>query len=294
MKRFAGFCRKIKYLGLLGLPGLFLESKLFDFLWLFWLLGLIEIFYNIPVFLQSTQQLWGMMTVPLRYGPHMPNASNYRCKVKYSLPFKDSWTVVNGGVDKGSSHSWAVPAQRYAYDFLILDTAGKSFVGDSMKPADYHCYGKEILAPADGEVIEAASGYADSIILGNGQADCTARDMRGNYLLIRHAEGEYSLLAHLQPDSIRVKNGDAVKRGQCLALCGNSGNSSEPHLHFHLQDGISFYSSAGLPVEFQEVSAMPAPNYSAYDPRPIPSTDGLPEKYITRGHTVLNAILFRH
>lgn len=288
MKRFVRFCGKIKYIGLLGLPGLFLENKLFDFLWLFWLFGFIEIFYNFPMFLQSLKQLWGMMAVPLRYGFCIPNAGNYRCKVKYSLPFKDSWTVVNGGVDKGSSHSWGIPTQRYAYDFLMLDNNGKSFAGDNTKPADYHCYGKEVLAPAGGEVIEVASGYSDSLILGNGQVDCSARDIRGNHILIRHNEGEYSLLAHLQPDSIRVKNGTAVKRGQCLARCGNSGNSSEPHLHFQLQNGVSFYSSAGLPVEFEGISATPAPNYSIYDPRPIPSADGLTGKYITRGHNVLN------
>lgn len=288
MKRFVRFCGKIKYIGLLGLPGLFLENKLFDFLWLFWLFGFIEIFYNFPMFLQSLKQLWGMVAVPLRYGSCIPNAGNYRCKVKYSLPFKDSWTVVNGGVDKGSSHSWNIPTQRYAYDFLMLDNNGKSFARDNTKPADYHCYGKEVLAPADGEVIEAASGYSDSLILGNGQVDCSARDIRGNHILIRHNEGEYSLLAHLQPDSIRVKNGDAVKRGQCLARCGNSGNSSEPHLHFQLQNGVSFYSSAGLPVELEGISATPTPNYSIYDPRPIPSADGLTGKYITRGHNVLN------
>ncbi|HEX2946138.1 MAG TPA: M23 family metallopeptidase [Clostridia bacterium] len=288
MRRFISFCGKIKYLGLLGLPSLFLDYKLFTFLWLFWLFGLIEIFYNFPVFLQSLKQLWGMAVVPLRYGSGIPNVDNYRCKVKYSLPFKDAWIIVNGGVDKASSHSWAMPTQRYAYDFLMLDNTGKSFDGDITKPADYYCYGKEILAPADGVVIKVASCYSDSLILGNGQVDCSAHDIRGNHILIRHAEGEYSLLAHLQPGSIRVKKGDAVKRGQCLALCGNSGNSSEPHLHFQLQSGVSFYSSAGLPIEFDNISINPQTNYSAFDPRPIPSADSSQGKYITRGRNVMN------
>jgi len=288
MKRFVRFCGKMKYLGLLGLPGLFLEQRLFDFLWLFWLFGFIEIFYNFPVFLQSLKQLLGMLVVPLRYGSGVPSAENYHCKVKYSLPFKDSWTVVNGGVDKKFSHSWSIPTQRYAYDFLILDENGKSCAGDGKLVDDYYCYDKEVLAPADGEVIEAISGYPDSLILGNGQVDCSARDIRGNHILIRHAEGEYSLLAHLQPDSIIVKIGDNVKRGQIIARCGNSGNSSEPHLHFQLQNGKSFFFSAGLPIEFENISSTPMVNYSTFDPRPLPTISDLQRDYIVRGQNVAN------
>ncbi|WMJ85645.1 M23 family metallopeptidase [Anaerocolumna sp. MB42-C2] len=288
MRWFIRFCEKIKYLGLLGLPGLFLDYRLFDFFWLFWLFGFVGIFYNFPVFLQSLKQLWGMLYVPLHYGSHFPNKSNYCCKVKYSLPFTGTWTVVNGGVDKKFSHSWNIPAQRYAYDFLILNENGKSFTGDAEKLAAYHCYDRDILAPADGQVIEIGSRCPESLILGNGRVDCSARDIRGNYILIRHGESEYSLLAHLKPGSISVKAGEVVRSGQKIARCGNSGNSSEPHLHFQLQNGISFYSSAGLPIEFEAISAEPAPNYSVFDPRPLPLTEGLPECYITRGYNVRN------
>ena len=196
MRCFIRLCGKVKYLGLLGLPGLFLKYRLFDILWLFWLLGLVEIFYNFPVFLQSLRQFWGMIYVPLYYGSHFPNKRNYRCKVQYSLPFAGTWTVVNGGVDKESSHSWGIPAQRYAYDFLILNDDGKSFMGDVTNPAAYHCYNREILSPADGEIIEVGACFPESPILGNGRVDCSAHDLRGNYVLIRHGDHEYSLLAH--------------------------------------------------------------------------------------------------
>lgn len=288
MSRFIRFCGKLKFLGLLGLPGLFLDYKLFDFLWLFWLFGFVEILYNLPVFVQSLKQLWGMLFVPLLYCSRLPNVNNYRCKVKYSMPFSGNWTVVNGSVDKKFSHSWDIPTQRYAYDFLVLDERGESCTGDVTKAAEYYCYGKEILAPANGEVIELGSSSPNSRISGHGQADCSAHDIRGNYILIRHAEGEYSLLAHLQPGSIGIKVGDTVTRGQIIARCGNSGNSSEPHLHFHLQDGTSFFCSAGLPIEFEHISANPASNYSAYDSRPVPSVINWSEKYIARGQTVVN------
>ena len=287
MKRLIRLCEKIKYLGLLGLLSLFLDNRLLDLLWLFWLFGFVGIFYNLPVFLQSLKQVWGMLAAPFRYGFRMPNAENYQCKVGYSLPFRGAWTAVNGGIDKKHSHSWGIQTQRYAYDFIILDEEGHSFSGERTKLADYYCYGKEVLSPAEGEVVEVRDKYPDSLLLGHGQADCSARDIRGNYILIRHADKEYGLLAHLQPGSVRVKPGDTVKRGQCVAYCGNSGNTSEPHLHFHLQDGMSFYTSAGLPIEFNGVTRLPAPNYAVYDSRHVPIS-GSVSKYIFRGLRVSN------
>lgn len=288
MKRFVRFCDKIKYLGLLGLPSLLFDNRIFTMLWLFWLFGFVGIFYNFPVFLQSLKQCWGMLAVPIRYGKRIPNVENHKNTVIYSLPFQGTWTVVNGGPHKASSHSWEIPTQRYAYDFLILDEKGHSFQGDATKAANYYCYGREVLAPADGVVIEVKNEYSDSLIAGNGQVDCSARDLRGNYLLIRHAKEEYSLLAHLKPGSICVKVGDEIKRGQQLALCGNSGNSSEPHLHFHLQDGTSLFTSAGLPIEFSNINVASAPNYSTYDPRPALTDTSVNGNYIQRGQDVSN------
>lgn len=285
MKRFVRICSKVKYLGLLGLPGFFSDNKLFDFLWLFWLFGLAEIFYNFPVFVQSLKQLLGLLIIPLRYGSRLPSPDNCQCKGRYALPFEGKWVVVNGGADKKFSHSWSIYTQRYAYDFIMLDDNGKSCKGDATGADDYYCYGKKIIAPADGEVIEVGTGCPDSLILGNGQVDCSARDIRGNYILIRHEAKEYSLLAHLQPNSICVKKGDLVTMGQAIARCGNSGNSSEPHLHFQLQDGTSFFCSAGLPITFENISVGPAVNYSNLDIRPIPS---ISEEYIARGQSVEN------
>lgn len=288
MKRFVRFCEKIQYLGFFGLFGLIFDNRLLNLLWLFWLFGFVSIFYNLPVFLQSLMQLWGMLAVPFRYGSRIPNADNYQCKVQYSLPFQGVWTVVNGGVDKASSHSWAIQTQRYAYDFVILDEEGHSFSGGRTKTTNFYCYDKVILAPADGEVVELRDGYPDSLLSEHGQVDCSAKDIRGNYILIRHADKEYGLLAHLRPGSICVKVGDTVKRGQCIAYCGNSGNTSEPHLHFHLQDGMSFYTSAGLPIEFVGITVLPTPNYPVFDPRPVSSISTSGEKYIARGLSVSN------
>lgn len=286
MRNFIGLCNKFQYLGLLGLLSFIFDNKLLNFFWLFWLLGFVGIFYNFPVFLQSLKQLVGMITAPLRYGFNMPNADNYQNKIQYSLPFHGTWTAVNGGIDKKNSHSWSIQTQRYAYDFVILDEEGHSFSGVDTKLSDYYCYGKKILAPADGVVVEVQDTYPDSLLLGKGQADCSAKDIRGNYILIRHAHKEYGLLAHLKPGSICVKKGDIVKRGQYIAYCGNSGNTSEPHLHFHLQDGINFYTSAGLPIEFTGITKVPANNYHVYDPRTFLTSSN--SKFIFRSLKVSN------
>lgn len=290
VRRFALFCRKIQYVGLLGILGLLIDNSLLRcFLW-FWWFGFFDLVYNFPLHLQSIKQLWSMLVIPLRYGSNIPSALNYQCKVKYSLPFEGEWTVVNGSSDKEHSHSWDIPDQRYAYDFLILDQEGRSFIGDSGKVESYYCYGKNILAAADGEVIKVLTSDPDSIILGNGKADCASKNLFGNYILIRHADNEYGLYAHLKPQSICVNVGDRVQRGQVIAQCGNSGNSTEPHLHFQLQNGTSLFTSAGLPVEFLELSVQSAPSYIRFDPRPISidTSSMIRGKYIMRGQRVAN------
>jgi len=73
----------------------------------------------------------------------------------------------------------------------------------------------------------------------------------GNYVVIRHAGGEYSHYAHLKQGSVRVKTGDAVKRGQGIAQLGQTGNSTEPHLHFQLTDGPDPLYSRGVPILFK-------------------------------------------
>lgn len=291
MKRFVSFCEKNQYLGLLGLLGLISDNRSLRILLLFWVFGFVPIFYNPAVFFQSLRQLFGMLIISIRYGSRIPNAEHYNGSVKYSLPFRGTWTVVNGGVEEATSHSWQIRTQRYAYDFIIIDKGGNSYSGSRTNPEDYYCYGKEILAPADGEVVEVKDKYPDSVILESGEANCTARDIRGNYILIRHADREYSLLAHLKQGSIRVKPGDIVKRGQHIASCGNSGNTSEPHLHFHVQEGRSFYTSAGLPIHFTDIDVHPAPGYAACDPRPIPPVSELSKRFIMRGQNVSNKIM---
>ena len=244
---------------------------------------------NKAILIQSLKQIWGIIVMEYRYHGDFPNPENYQSNIRYALPFHGPWTVVNGGVSEKTSHSWEIPTQRYAYDFLILDEEGKSFRGEGTAPEDFYCYGKEILAPADGIVAEVCTGNPDSSITAERKGACSGSDIRGNYVLLCHGEKEYALLAHLKPESVTVTVGQSVKKGEKIGECGNSGNTSEPHLHFQVQADKSFYTSFGLPVRFEEIAAEKTVNYEKFDDRKLGEGEsGSFPPYIQVGQTVRN------
>ena len=210
--------------------------------------------------------IFGSLYSKFVYGAQMPSKDNYDCKVDYILPFEGKWTTFNGGVSQELSHSWAIVPQRYAYDFIIMNDEGKSLSGDNKSLQSYYCYGKNIIAPADGTVVKVSNKHRDSRVTGK-KVYCDTWDIRGNFIVIKHAEKEFSLIAHLIPGSVTVRVGDRVKQGEVIAKCGNSGNTSEPHIHFQLQTGKSFFTSAGLPISFVNIHAEEKVNYGLADPR---------------------------
>ena len=257
-----------------------------------WLRHILTMFVFLDIgFYFGTGQLLGSLGARIRYRSKLPSADNYDCKVDYILPFEGKWTVRNGGASKELSHSWGIVAQRYAYDFTIVDDEGKSFSGDNTNLQSYYCYGKNIVAPADGMVIQVSDKHRDSRVTGK-KVYCDTWDIRGNFVVIRHAKEEYSVCAHLIPGSITVRAGDLVKQGQVIGQCGNSGNTSEPHLHFQLQTGRSFLGSAGLPISFVNIWAQEKPNYAKIDPRKpqkeLQEARGDGRVYIGRGLEVEN------
>ena len=211
-------------------------------------------------------QFFGNKFALISKGSKLPSEDNYACKVDYILPFEGKWTVFNGGIGKELSHSWGIIPQRYAYDFIIMDDNGKSLEGDNKKLKSYFCYGKNIISPADGTVVKISNNHKDSRVNGK-KVYCDTWDIRGNFIVINHAKNEYSVCAHLIPGSIAVRKGDKVKQGDVIGKCGNSGNTSEPHLHFQLQSGKSFFASVGLPISFVNINAQEKTNYSMADSR---------------------------
>ena len=165
--------------------------------------------------------------------------------VPFRLPLDGPVTVGWGGATPEVNNHVVAPDQRWAYD-LVVTKEGKTFKGDGTACEDYYCYGAPVLAPADGTVRAVSDGDPDIPIgvMGGG------KEPGGNYVVVEVAPGQFLFLCHLKASSITVQPGDHVTRGQVLGRIGNSGNTSEPHLHIHLQDRPEPLLAEGIPLYF--------------------------------------------
>ncbi|MCH2131916.1 MAG: M23 family metallopeptidase [Pirellulaceae bacterium] len=203
--------------------------------------------------LHNIRQLLGQQRAAARLAEIGNDLSDYKTRIRYRLPFDGTWLTFNGGQTPGTSHSWNLLAQRYAYDFVIADEEFRRHKGKGNRLPQYLCYDRPIVAAADGEVVSVVENIRDGLFVGYGVANFLCRNLAGNYVVIKHAEGEYGFYAHLIKDSIRLNPGDQVARGQPIGRVGYTGQALEPHLHFHLQDKPAFYQSLGLPIQFTDL-----------------------------------------
>ncbi|MDB5209890.1 MAG: peptidase [Sediminibacterium sp.] len=171
-----------------------------------------------------------------------------RNSVKLILPFKDEWTVVWGGDTKELNYHVTAQSQKNAFDILIKDANGKTYKTDGKTNEDYYAFGKELIAPCDGEIVLVVDGVKDNIV---GQMNTF--DLGGNTVIIKAANNEYLVFCHFKHQSIAVKEGQKIKQGQLLGLCGNTGNSSEPHLHFHIQNIEDVNNATGVKCYFDNL-----------------------------------------
>jgi hypothetical protein len=203
---------------------------------------------------------------------------------KYIFPLRGVW-YAGWGASFHTGHRWAVP-EEFALDIAKIGESGLSHKGDGTRFNDYYGYGADVLAAANGRVTSVAndqpedpsamqrpneSQEAYSARLQKEQAERLAKGptaIAGNYVMIDHGKNEYSLYAHLQPGSVRVHIGDQVKAGDVIGKLGSSGNSTEPHLHFHVCDKADPLMCAGIPVNFSNLTIQWADL-----PRPIQSGD---------------------
>lgn len=224
--------------------------------------GLLAFAVGIPLsalnplaFRQDAMQLLGSLVAIGRHRGTLPGPETHSSPVRYRLPVAGTWTVINGSPVREYSHSWFPATQRYAYDFIVTDEDGRSRPeGTDTSVENYYCYDEPVLAPAAGVVVDTHDSDPELGRAG-GLSHPLKHSITGNRVTIRHAAGEYSSLVHLLPGSIDVSPGDHVERGEVVGRCGHSGNSSEPHLHFQLQDHPTFETAAGLPVAFDGVDA---------------------------------------
>ncbi|HEY2381880.1 MAG TPA: M23 family metallopeptidase [Terriglobia bacterium] len=161
------------------------------------------------------------------------------------LPFDGTWYVA-------AEHSYLDAhkrflAEAYAYDFLQIGANGKSYQRDGKSNADYYAYGRKVLAAQDGTIVMVRSDVAENV---PGETT-NLTTPSGNVVIIDHGNNQFGYYAHLKPFTIAVKKGAHVKAGDVLGEVGNSGDSPEPHLHFHVMNNADAAQGDGIPAVFE-------------------------------------------
>lgn len=199
--------------------------------------------FNLSI--DGNSEINGMQFIPFKED-NLPKME--RNISKLILPFKGEWTVFWGGDTKELNYHVVDQAQKNAFDLLITDEKGNSYKTIGQTNDDYYVFGKEIIAPAAGEVVLVVEGIKD-----NTPGEMNPIYVPGNTVIIKTANDEYLFFAHFKQHSIKVKEGQQVKQGELLGLCGNSGNSTEPHLHFQIQNVENMNKATGVKSYFDNI-----------------------------------------
>ncbi|MCJ1907695.1 M23 family metallopeptidase [Planococcus ruber] len=175
-----------------------------------------------------------------------PKSDNQFTKTEFIMPIAEDWFVFWGGKNEFINYHYTYEQQRYAYDLVVLKN-GQTYRNQGLRNEDYYAFGKKVVAPAEGKVIRKVDGIAD-----NPLGEMNESNPAGNYIVLEHEPNEYSLLAHFKRGSIGVREGDKVECGQFLGRCGNSGNSSEAHIHFQVMDSPEMDQGISLNIRFKD------------------------------------------
>ncbi|MEV7657073.1 M23 family metallopeptidase [Streptomyces anulatus] len=202
--------------------------------------------------------------------------------VEVDPPVAGRWTALNSPADKTPSHGTHVYGQTYAIDIVADPETGEG--EPPARPAfrwlwpffrrnrAFPAFGAPLLAVADATVVRASDGQRDHLsrnslpalgylmlIEGNVRSFAGVRRIVGNHVILDLGDGTYAAYAHVQRGSLQVKAGETVRAGQVLGRVGNSGNTTEPHLHFQLMDGPDLDNARGVPFTWRGVG-VPANN----------------------------------
>lgn len=201
------------------------------------------VFFLISIFC-SFSFILAAFIVPTTY--NYPTTSE--CVI-LNLPVKGTWLAMHAGKEKWVNYHSNYPPQRFAIDMVKLNEAGYFFNNNGEDSCDFNSFGDSVFAPSNGIVFALADGFPTQKIYAGDDSINPA----GNYIEMKLAENKYLFLAHLKAGSLQINLGDTLREGQFIALSGNSGNSSFPHLHMHLQDKsiINDSLSTGLPFRFK-------------------------------------------
>lgn len=191
------------------------------------------------------------------------------------LPFRGTWLAQNSPARRVPSHGTHLFATTYAMDFVAVRGRRTAATRDwrtlvATEPVErFFAFGQPILAPASGTVVTVHDGEADHVarrsqlalvpyaLTQAARVRGGAGAVAGNHVILERDGGGHVVLAHLRAGSIRVLAGEAVAAGQEVATCGNSGNSTQPHLHVQLMDSADPFAARGLPLSFRDYRVWP-------------------------------------
>lgn len=187
------------------------------------------------------------------------------------LPFGGRWVAANTPGHKVPSHGTHFLAQTYALDFVAVDEDWNTEVRKDWKrhiwlepPNNFIAFGQPVRAPADACVVASHDRSRDHSAMRSLPARVLSlvlqirfwwgglKSLTGNYVVLSLGTNAFALIAHLRQGSLRVRPGDLVKVNEIIAECGNSGNSTQPHIHFQVMDSSNPYKAYGLAVAFQQ------------------------------------------
>ncbi|MEV5600563.1 M23 family metallopeptidase [Streptomyces sp. NPDC052299] len=192
--------------------------------------------------------------------------------VAVAPPVTGRWSAVNSPADKVPSHGTHSLAQTYAIDIVAEPADGPARPRTVLlwpvarRNRDYPAFGAPLYAVAGGTVVHAEDGQRDHLSRGSlpgllyfwlvegvFRTVGGSRRVVGNHIVLDLGDGTYAVYAHVQRGSLRVRPGDEVETGRLLGRCGNSGNSTEPHVHFQLMDGPDLETARGVPFTWHGV-----------------------------------------
>ena len=202
--------------------------------------------FTLTISVGTNNQIIGLFVRP-NVASDLPKME--RTKTDMILPFNGEWTLFWGGdTPEQNYHVGAHASQKHAFDFVIRDERGRSYRSSGQNNEDFYAFGQELIAPCEGEIVLVVDGVKD-----NTPGQMNPFFPTGNTVILKTNNAEYLIFAHFKQHSIKVAQGQKVKQGDLLGLCGNSGNSSEAHLHFHVQNVEDMNVATGVKCYFAEI-----------------------------------------